>query len=233
MLEDWFSRYPDEHKAEFRSRFTSGDLLDRGQFVGAWWELYIYSLYWHLGYSIELHPALEDVDTRPDFLVMLGGESMYVECIASTATDAQFTSNPGVAAAIFDAINQVADGNFFVGLRFKQEGKQQPRRREIIAGIGNWLKGLDADDVLRDLDGARTAGGLADLPEKDFVFSDWSITCTAYPRSPDKRDNSARLLGALPPTGAFFVRNVERIRETVRTKGRKYGELGLPLSNEC
>lgn len=226
LLEDWFAQYPDEHKAEFRARFTIGDLLDRGQFVGAWWELYIFSLYRHLGDLIEVHPDLEGVDTKPDFLVKLGSDSMYVECTASTATDAQFSSNPGVGAAIFDAINQIADGNFFVGLRFKQEGKQQPRRREIVAGIGNWLKQLNPDEVLKDLERSRAAGELADLPEREFPFADWIITCVAYPKSPDKRGHTARLLGALPPTGAFFVRNVERIRETVRTKGRKYGELG-------
>jgi hypothetical protein len=226
LLEDWFAKYPEEHKAEFGARFTTGDLLDRGQFVGAWWELYIYSLYRHLGYSIEIHPELDGVGTRPDFLVTLGDDSMYVECIASTATDAQFTGNPGVAAAIFDAINTLTDNNFFVGVRFKQEGNHQPRRRGIIAGIGNWLKELNPDVVLEDLEGTRAAGELAVLPEKDFVFSDWVITCTAYPKSPGKRGDTARLLGALPPTGAFFVRNVERIRETVRAKGRKYGERG-------
>jgi hypothetical protein len=223
LLEDWFAHYPNEHKAELRKRFG---MSDQGTHLGAWWELYMYSLYRRLGYSIEIHPKLAGVDTTPDFLVTLGGDSMYVECTVVSATDGPITSNPGIEAAIYDAINQITDRNFLVGLRFKQEGDQQPSRKEIVAGIGNWLKELDPDDVLAALEATGTTGDLAILPERDFTFRDWIITCIAYPNRPDKRYEGGRLLGSLPGSGVFVIQNAERIREAVRAKGRHYGALG-------
>ena len=224
LLEDWFAQYPDEHKAELRKRFG---MSDQGTHLGAWWELYIYSLYRHLGYSIEIHPKLDGIDTTPDFLVTLSGDSMYVECTVVSATDGPITSNPGIEAAIYDAINAITNRNFLVGLRFKQEGEQQPRRRQIVARIGRWLEEeLNPDDVLADLEAAGATGDLAVLPARDFAFSDWIVTCTAYPNPPDKRYEGGQLLGYVPSSGVFVIENAERIREAVRTKGRHYGKSG-------
>jgi hypothetical protein len=222
LLEDWFAQYRDEHKAELRKRFS---MSDQGQHLGAWWELYVYSLYRHLGYSIEIHPELDGIEknTRPDFLVARGNDSMYVECTVVSASDGPVTKNPGIEAAIYDAIDQMTDPNFLVGLQFKQEGKQQPSRKEIVRDIGNWLKELNPDEVLEDLEAAAT-GDLAVLPKRDFAFRDWSVTCTAYSNPPDKLYEGGRLLGS--SSGVFIVQNAERIREAVRTKGRHYGELG-------
>jgi len=149
LLEGWFAEYPDEQKAKFRTDFS---VSDQGQHLGAWWELYIYTLYRRIGYdNIEIHPELDDIPTHPDYLVTSNDNSMYVECIVTSTSDAPITRNPGVEAAIYDAVNDITDTNFLVGLKFKKEGKQHPSRREIIAGIGNWLKKLNPDDVEADL----------------------------------------------------------------------------------
>ncbi|OBH14741.1 hypothetical protein A9X04_13840 [Mycobacterium sp. E3247] len=223
LLEDWFTHYPDEHKEQLRNSLT---VSDQGLHLGAWWELYTYSLYRCLGYSIEIHPSLDGVETRPDFLVTRESQSMYVECTVVSATDGPVTTNPGIEAAIYDAINEISNPNFLIGLEFKQEGKQQPRRRQIKTEIGNWLEGLDPDEVLAQIDAANAIGELGEPPEKDFTFHDWVFTCTAYPSSPDKRREGRRLLGALPQSGVFVIRNTERIHEAVRTKGRRYGAPG-------
>jgi hypothetical protein len=224
LLEDWFAHYPDDHKVDLRKRFT---FSDEGQHIGAWWELYIYSLYRHLGYSIEVHSEIAGISTRPDFLVAGDAGPMYIECTVDSVSDRPVTTNPGIEAAIYDAINKIKKRNFFVGLEFKQEGKQQPSRKQIVRDVGNWLEGLNPDDVLADLEAARATGDLATLPEKDFCFHDWIVTCTAYPNDPGKRHEGGRLLGALPSGGAFFVRNIQRIREAVRRKGARYGAVGV------
>lgn len=223
LLEDWFAHYPDEHKEQLRKRFSTSD---QGQHLGAWWELYTYSLYRCLGYSIEIEPKLDGLDTRPDFLVTRDTESMYVECTVVSASEGPITRNPGIEAAIYDAINQIPAANFLVGLQFKQEGKEQPRRKEIITDIGNWLKGLDPNDVRADIEAAGAASTLAVLPERDFAFRDWILTCMAYPTPPDNRYEGRRLLGSLPSPRTFIVRNAEHIRNAVRDKGGHYGTLG-------
>jgi hypothetical protein len=79
---------------------------------------------------------------------------------------------------------------------------------------------------LADLDAAGATSTLAELPRVELPFADWVITCIAYPKAPDKRNAGGGLLGSRSSPGAIFSRNTERIRESVRTKGRKYGELG-------
>jgi hypothetical protein len=185
-----------------------------------------HSLYRCLGYSIEVHPEVAGTTRRPDFLVTRDGDSMYVECTVDSKTDRQVTGNPGIEAAIYDAVNAIDDGNFLVGLQFKQEGTQQPSRGKIIRAIGDWLKTLDPDDVLADLEATRAAGGLGELPRRDFTFHDWIVTCIAYPNAPGKRDKGGGLLGTLP-SRAFFVENIPRIREAVREKGGYYGAPGV------
>ncbi|OBI52956.1 hypothetical protein A5706_22930 [Mycobacterium sp. E796] len=188
--------------------------------------MYTFTLYRCLGYSIEIHPRIDGVETRPDFLVTREDESMYVECTVVMGTDAPATKNPAIAAAIYDAINEISDPNFMIGVEFKEEGTQQPRRRQIKTDIGNWLRGLDPDAVLADIEAANAIGELGDPPEKDFAFHDWVLTCTAFPVSPDKRREGRRVLGSLPPSGAFWVRNAERIHDAVRAKGSHYGAPG-------
>ena len=106
LLENWFAQYPNEHRELLRTSFTDSD---QGQHLGAWWELYTYSLYRCLGYSIEIHPKLDGVDTTPDFLATRDTRSFYVECAVASTSDGPVTKNPGVEAAIYDAINEISD----------------------------------------------------------------------------------------------------------------------------
>ncbi|CAM4356116.1 hypothetical protein MB901379_00012 [Mycobacterium basiliense] len=223
LLNGWFAAYPDEHKDQLRKALTASD---PGQHLGAWWELYTFTLYRQLGYEIEIHPDLDGVATRPDFRVTRDAESMYVECTVVSAADGPVTRNPGVEAAICDAINQVSDDNFMIGLKFTTEGKQQPRRRQIVTAIGNWLGGLDPDDILAKIAAARAAGELTALPEKSFQFHDWVLSCTAYPLDPGNRGQVSRLLGAVSSPGVFIIKNAEHIRDAVQDKGSHYGALG-------
>ena len=169
---------------------------------------------------------MDGVETTPDFLVSRDGKSMYVECTVVSATDGPVTRNPGIEAAIYDAINEISDPNFRIRLEIKTEGKQQPRRKQIRADIGKWLCGLKPDDVLADYKAAGDAGGFDALPQKDFPFHDWVLTCTAIPKSPDKRSEESQLLGIPPSAGVVWSRNAEIIRDAISDKGRHYGSRG-------
>lgn len=228
LLEDWFSEYPDDtpadkSKTKLRKAFQK---RDEGQHLGAWWELYIYTLYRRLGYSVTVHPEVPGISTRPDFLVTSGASSMYVECTVVSATDGPITQNPAVEAAIYDAINTVTNRNFLIALTIKHEGTEQPRVRSIAGRLESWLESLDPDDVLADTESATERGELAVVPELDLQVRDWVLTFKAWPNAPDKRYGGGRLLGALPASGAFVEANAERIYKAVKDKGGHYGELG-------
>ena len=64
-VEEWFERYPQEHKNEFRSRFRSND--DIG-FLSCFFELYLHEILLQLGHVITVHPELLfGSGKRPDF----------------------------------------------------------------------------------------------------------------------------------------------------------------------
>jgi hypothetical protein len=71
LLEAWFGEYPDDtstdnSKSKLRKAFRK---RDERQHIGAWWELYDYTLYRRLGYSVIVHPEVPGIPTQPDFLV--------------------------------------------------------------------------------------------------------------------------------------------------------------------
>src|SRR5947209_1831018 len=77
VLEAWFNDHPADAKSGLHKRFTD---KNDGQHVGAWWELYIASLFRHLGYEVVPHPTIEGSERKPDFLVTRELSAFYVEC---------------------------------------------------------------------------------------------------------------------------------------------------------
>lgn len=227
MLEDWFAHYDadDDEKERLREAFID---KKEGIHLGAWWELYTYSLYRCLGYRIEVHPKLDGVDTTPDFLLTRGAESMYVECTVVSALDGPVTKRLAVEAAICDAIREIDQDDWLIGVTFNtDESNETPSLKKITADIGNWLKEYDPNKVWADIEAARACGEEVVIPKKDFTFRDWSLTCIAYPKPPDDPQPGRRWLGALPPSGKFdFSKITKRIRDAVRDKGGKYGDRG-------
>src|SRR5438874_8367331 len=64
LLEVWFERLPESAKADIRARFRSRDEV---QHQSAWFEPSWHELLRCSGYDVEVHPALPDVATNPDF----------------------------------------------------------------------------------------------------------------------------------------------------------------------
>jgi hypothetical protein len=84
LLEDWFTYFPENARNDLRKRFIK---RDEGSHLGAWWELYIFSLYRHLGYKIKRDPVIAGSPTTPDFLVTKGTEALYVECTVDATNE--------------------------------------------------------------------------------------------------------------------------------------------------
>ena len=216
-------RPEDEEKERLRESFVD---KKPGIHLGAWWELYTYSLYRRLGYSIEIHPELDHVDTTPDFLVTHGVESMYVECKVVSALDGPVTHRPAIEAAICDAVKEIADDDFLIGIKFKTVGNENPSVSKIKADITNWVKDLDYSQARNDAETANATGELAALPKEDFASRDWVLTGVAFPLRADERSAGQHWLGALPSSGKFKFQNTKIILKAVAEKGGRYGDRG-------
>lgn len=232
LLEEWYRDYPDKN-GDLRHRFRK---LNEGQHIGAWWELYVFTLYRRLGYSVTVHPQL--ARGNPDFLVTRTQScwrcgptiSMYVECAATFGAESTAGLTKPVVRDIHDYAERVNNPDFRIMIKIVQWGREQPKVRDITEPIAQWLPMLDPNRVLAEMELAHARGDLYDLPELPLAARDWQLIVKASPLPPDKRGNGKTMLGMLPPGNEFVVNDVMHIRRVLRDKGSKYGkQLDRPL----
>jgi hypothetical protein len=144
-LERWFELYPTDEAAELRARFRQPD---PNQHIPAWWELYLFHLFQTLGFEVEVHPPLGEVNTRPDFRCRSGEDVFLVEAVATISGIEEEGREARREDPILDIINNIPNELFLVAVSFQAVGVQQPSRREITTAIQRWLSGLDPDELL-------------------------------------------------------------------------------------
>lgn len=218
-IESAYAAFPDEHKRDLAARIRDDD---ERQHLPAWWELYIFTTFDRLGYTIEVHPDLTGSTRkgdRPDFLVMKGPVSMYVEAavVFSGYRDSDAWN------WLCDQINDAKNPDFLVNVEIPVEGKRRPSARKIIDPLEEWLATLDGDDVLADEDAGRP------YPHIQLPADDWIVDYTAVPVRPDRRGIYGRLIGSYPTRAVDFSRDVQQLKKTLKDKGSKYSNLDNPL----
>ncbi|WP_407689718.1 hemin-binding protein [Mycobacterium sp. HUMS_1102779] len=221
LIEDWFTEYPVAAQADLRSRFQDDDNI---QHIGAWWELYTYTLFRRLGYQVAIHPVLENTSRQPDFLVIRDGVSMYVECVIFLSGLGPVKGQgSGERSWIFEATNQARDPNFMVDIEIHQSGTQRPKASEIVQPLESWLSSLDPDEVAEQID-----AGMG-IPALVLRVRGWIIEYGAFPVKPESRGETSRLIGSYPMTGGSINNDTVRYRDLVSRKGGHYGQPDKPL----
>lgn len=216
-LERWFAAYPADEASDLRARFRD---KHPAQHFAAWWELYLHRLFCQLGFSVDIHPKLEGLSTRPDFRVSRPGAAFLVEAATTFSGIVDEDRDDVREAWIMAALDQAHAPDFFVGLDFEKVGKERPSVRAIVAPVEAWLSGLDPDAI----DPTQ-----ADLPSRRFVVRDWVFDLRAVPVRPDSRGRpDHRVLGFGPAT-VGYVNDVEMLQRTLEKKRRKYGRPAEPL----
>jgi hypothetical protein len=219
QLEEWFGEYPKDVAADLVGRFRD---FDPRQHFAAWWELYLFTLYRRLDYSVAVHPAISGTAAQPDFLIARGNEELYVEAAVVFSGIADKSRHGNREAWIYDLVNKATDPNFHVGLDFDRLGMQQPKDAELIQPLEQWLMGLDPDEIAVALDAGH------ELPELYLPVRDWKLIFKAFPIKPEHRGKPGRLLGIYPAM-AGFVNDKERVRKALNRKGGHYGLPDKPL----
>lgn len=83
---------------------------------------------------------------------------------------------------------------------------------------------LDPDASQQIID----ANGFEAGPSLQWSHEDWRVTFRAIPLKPERRGKATTLVGVLDG-GAAFIDSWTPIRNAVRYKGARYGDLGKPL----
>lgn len=192
LVDAWFAAFPAEHMADLRQRFRGRAW---GEHIGAWWELYLYTLFLTLGHAVEVHPELRGVPTRPDFRIDTESGPVLLEARHVQAGLASTQPTVGRNAWITSPLNRLSHSRFTVGIRILARGLRQPPRDAVTAGVLEWLNDLDPDEL--------SGTPAADLPRREQQAGKWRFELRAIPMSASTSRSDRRLVGLYPSSSGY------------------------------
>ena len=220
-LESWFHEYPSDHQLDLRNRFRSDD---DNNHEGAFFELFLHKLLTCIGLALEVHPQVDGIGTKPDFLASHGDLRFYLEATMVGQRSGPFTRSRNEQDVI-DKLKQLTSPNFNIGVHMEGDLVTTLARSAVIQPFRRLLNAHKPDDVQRLIDeqGRRSAPG--EMIEADG----WRLRGFLVPVAPKNRGNdSARQIRILNALGKR-TDSVTPVRTSLKEKADKYGILHAPL----
>lgn len=223
FLEELVASYPGSESKELLARLRSGNNVE---FKSATFELCLYSFLLRLGHTLEPHPQLTNGSlSRPDFLVTCpDGAEFYLEAVLAAPNDG---ANPSADARIgttLDALYRASHKNFYVEISGEGVPTSQPSGKRLLAEAIKWLDALDPDEVMYVID----TQGFDARPYMEWAHEQWKVTLRPIPIKAERRGMASTLIG-IRDGGAGIIDEWTPIRDAIKFKGGKYGELEKPL----
>jgi len=223
-LEDWFSRYPAAHRPELRAQFRS----DNYQHRSAHFELVLHECLLRLGVTVEVHPAIQGTNRRPDFLATSpNGTNWYLEAVLATNQTREEAAAEARKNQVYDAINQLDSPDFFIGLDPIGSPETPPSGQHIRTFLTERLAGLNRDEIVALLE-QQDVPGFEALPHWQYEHDGWTIDFFPLPKSESLRGQTGVRPIGLEFSGVQLLQPKESIRNAVQRKAGRYGELAFP-----
>ncbi len=222
-LELWFSHYPASEQSELRARFRS-DINSQHQ--SALFELLLHEILVAFGCKITLHPTLPNTTKTPDFLVEpLNSNPFYIEAVLATNESADKVAARARINIVYDVIDRkVNSSRFFLWVDVEGAPESPPSANKIVSFLNEHLAKLDPDKVAQDYE----TGGMDALPSWSFTHDGWIVNFQPIPKKPEARNKQgARPIGT-QRTGFYKGNRTTPIRDAIKKKAGRYGELELP-----
>ena len=207
-IESWFEEYPEIGKKDLESRLKGSNT----EFLSAYFELFLYTLFKRMGYDVVLHPDTNK-STHPDFEVSMGRETkIYVEAISIL----DYKDQKAKDARIDSLIDCIENMKIDYSLRVIQSGTPNDNipckkvKKLISSGIAK-------------IEGESTIKKDSHFFPQDigtFEGAGYSLNFSVLPRS--DRNVSVRFL----KLGEADI--VELLRTRIKKKATKYGDLSYP-----
>jgi len=215
LLSGWVSNYPADHRSTLVARFQRTD--ERG-FLGAFWELYLHELFRRLGFAIELHPVIDGVRHRPDFLLSKSGRRVYLEAVTNYESQSHSADDERLAP-LFDAVHRIESRHYVIQPDARQIANVPLPVDAIVDELRSWLATLDGEPL-------STQSRAEPAPYK-WQMSGWSLFFRAIPGSDHAAEKTRAVnVGAKRSRASDEARAV---RQQLAGKARFYGRnLGSP-----
>lgn len=224
LLEELIQEYPGDDRQEMIARIRSEDDT---HFRSAIFELILHSYLTRIGYKLQPHPELTNGSTaRPDFFVVSpSGEEFYLEAVLASANYGRPAAAEARIGTVLDTLNASPHHNFLVSVEYEGSPSTQPSGVRLRDAVHSWLDSLDPEDVLRVIE----TEDLFSAPTFTWAHEGWEITFRPIPLKPERRGQARALIGLLDDGNGGVVDEWTPIRDAVKFKGSKYGDLGRPL----
>lgn len=212
-LNDWFSKYPDNHKKQLKRDFQSS-------FDSAFFELFIHELFLRQGFSLTVHPTVPNSAKNPDFLAKKGDLEIYIEAKVATDESNEEKTLKSKQSVIYDTIEQISCPNYWIAMEeisflSSKQAKLSKMKKSLENDINKYgnVQVLEMEDTYFE------------RQEKYITYKDENIkiSISLWPCSVEKTRSIGSYLG-----GSFMGGSEEAIKNAIKAKGKKYGKLDKP-----
>jgi hypothetical protein len=223
IIEECVENYPESETEELISRLVSGDDI---HFRSATFELFLHEALRRQGFMLTPHPELPNGSLyKPDFYVVdPNGESFYLEAVLATENNELDKGGEARKGAVLDTLAKSPHQNFMISLDDDGSPRSPPSGKKLKNKVHRWLDSLDPDEVNQEIEGS----GLDSIEPMFWGHDGWNLQIRPIPIKPERRGKSSNLIG-IGGVGGGFVDAWSPIRDAVKFKGGKYGDLNAPL----
>lgn len=223
VIEECAKNYPREELEELISRLRSGDDV---HFRSASFELFLHEALIKQGFTLTPHPELPNGSPyKPDFLVAdTNGHCFYLEAVLATENNELDKGGEARKGAVLDTLAKFPHHNFMIALEDEGSPKSPPSGKKLKNRIHAWLSSLDPDEILEKID----SSGLDCIEPLVWSHDGWGLQIRPIPLKAERRGKSPTLIG-FGGTGGGWIDAWSPIRDAIKFKGGKYGDLEIPL----
>lgn len=220
LLQAWFDRYPADEQGELAARF-------RTDFYPAFFELFLHEMLLRLGISVTPHPLVsQDTSTRPDFQLVEGVSTAYLEARLARDESSEMTKERRVRGTLYDQINALDIPDYFLHIaELDILSDRQPSARALKRELQDWLKTLDYENLLGRRDRIKS---LDELPTWDYRDKALRLRVRAIPVSEAHRGQPGHRPIGVYPMESGSGGSEASLRKALARKGTKYGQLDGP-----
>ena len=151
-IERWFREYPEDHAKELRKPLQSKHFAE---FMGAYFELQVYSSLRRFGCDVEVHPNFPGTQGTVDFGVTHGEDSFYVEATVCGIGRGSLRSNDVEENAVRKIRQAIRHPHSDVWLDAEGELLTHLRKSRLVDPVQSLLDSFSPDAV----------PGLGEVPE--------------------------------------------------------------------
>lgn len=223
FLTEAIERYPAEGRDEVVARLQSEDEV---HFRSATFEVLLHEGLRRLGFTLFPHPDPgTGVAKRPDFLVITdSGHEFFLEAVLAGERDGRSPAAEAIKRTTIGLLDEAPHQNFLLDIKSEGAPTTQPSARVLIRDIHAWLDTLNVEDLRPKFE----ADGFDQMPSMDWLYERWEMAFRAIPLPDARRGKAKRLVGS-QSAGVRWVNAWEPLRDAVKKKANRYGELALPL----